>query len=139
MGYRSEVVLVVDRHAVPSFMAMLAKNTEAYDLCFNDSDEATPDYGEKGSWFIRWGHIKWYDGYEDVSPIQSFVEAMEASDLSEYGEAEAPRVLDSNGKKNPQPGDWNEHFRFVRIGEDYGDIEVRGYAFDIHVNRAIDY
>ena len=35
--------------------------------------------------------------------------------------------------------DGDEHFRFVRIGEEYEDIEVRGYAFDIHPVRGIEY
>ena len=33
----------------------------------------------------------------------------------------------------------SEMFRFVRVGEDYDDIEQRGYGFDIFVNRSIDY
>ena len=139
MGYRSQVLLVVDKHAAPAFMAMLAKNPEAHDLCFRDSDETRPGYDEPGDWLVRWDNIKWYESYKEVRAIQDFVEAMEASDLSEYGEAEAPLLSDSNGKKNPHHGDWNEHFKFIRIGEDYEDIETKGYAFDIYVNRGIDY
>ena len=142
MGYCSQVVLAVDRHAAPSFMAMLAKNTKAYDLCFNGSDEATPDYGEKGSLFIRWDQIKWYCDFDDVKPIQVFIDAMETGDLSDYGEGEAPLVefrMGQNAEKEMRPGDWNDHFRFVRLGEECGDVESKGYAFDINIDRAIDY
>ena len=38
-----------------------------------------------------------------------------------------------------EDSDKEEMFKFVRIGEDYADIEDRGYGFDMWVNRTIDY
>ena len=38
-----------------------------------------------------------------------------------------------------EAADKSEMFKFVRIGEDYDDVDNRGYGFDIHVNRSIDY
>ena len=35
--------------------------------------------------------------------------------------------------------DGDDHFRFVRLGEEYEDIEIRGYGFDIHPTRSIEY
>jgi hypothetical protein len=145
MGYRSQVVLAVAKEAAPAFMAMLAKHPEAHEMCFRHADETQTGYAEEGDWFMRWDDVKWYEGYEEVDPIQNFINAMNDGDLSDYGEPEPPvnyhTTVDKHGNevKTVHPSHWDEYFRFVRVGEDYEDIETKGCAFDIYVNRAIDY
>ncbi len=153
MGYRSQVVLAVDEKIAPAFMAMLAKETGAHDLCFRDSDEVIAQYAEEGSFLFRWDHIKWYDSYPEVKAIEAFMEAANENDLSDYGEPESPMAERQVWKEtvdpdNPTPNDkvksmvpteWTEHFRFIRIGEDHGDVEEWGYGYDIYVQRAIEY
>ena len=115
MGYRSDVVLAVNKEIMPEFLAYLATNDEAKRLVFSDHCELNQDYEVEGHLLVTWSGIKWYDGYPDVDVIEKFTcELDEDTDKSEM-------------------------FRFVRVGEEYEDIEVRGYGFDIHVNRAIDY
>jgi len=115
MGYRSDVVLAVNKEIMPEFLAYLATNDEAKCLVFSDHCELNQDYEGEGHLLVTWSGIKWYDGYPDVDVIEKFTcELDEDTDKSEM-------------------------FRFVRVGEEYEDIEVRGYGFDIHVNRAIDY
>ena len=115
MGYRSDVVLAVNKEIMPEFLAYLATNDEAKRLVFSDHCELNQDYEVEGHLLVTWSGIKWYDGYPDVDVIEKFTcELDEDTDKSEM-------------------------FRFVRVGEDYADIEQRGYGFDIHVNRAIDY
>jgi len=64
---------------------------------------------------VSWSGIKWYESYPEVNVIEKFTCEMD------------------------EETDKSEMFRFVRVGEDYEDIEQRGYGFDIHVNRSIDY
>jgi hypothetical protein len=45
-------------------------------------------------------------------------------------------VEDDDGQDS-SPGD--EHYRFVRVGEDNTDIEDRGGAFYIHPRTSIEY
>ena len=115
MGYRSEVVLAVNKEIMPEFLAHLATSDEAKSLVFSDHDHLDQDYEGEGHLLVSWSGIKWYEGFPDVNVIEKFTCEMDENT------------------------DNSEMFRFVRVGEDYEDIEVRGYGFDIHVNRAIDY
>ena len=115
MGYRSEVVLAVNKEIMPEFLAYLATNDGAKSLVFLDHCHLDRDYEGEGHLLVNWTGIKWYDGYPDVNVIEKFTCEMD------------------------EDSDNCEMFRFVRVGEDFADIEVRGYGFDIHVNRAIDY
>ena len=115
MGYRSEVVLAVNKEIMPEFLAYLATNDAAKSLVFSEHCELNQDYEGEGHLLVSWSGIKWYEGYPDVDVIEQFT--------CEYDE----------------DTDKSEMFRFVRVGEDYEDIEQRGYGFDIFVNRSIDY
>jgi len=149
MGYRSQVVLAVDEKIAPAFMAMLAKETAAHDLCFSDSDEVIAGYGEEGSFLFRWDHIKWYDSFPEVQAIEAFMQAANENDLQDYGEKTPPMVersvwsdpIERTGEriKKMVASEWSEHFRFLRIGEDYSDVDEWGYGYEIYMNRAIEY
>ena len=115
MGYRSEVVLAVNKEIMPEFLAYLATNDEAKLVVFSDHCHLDQDYCGEGHLLVNWTSIKWYEGYPDVDVIEKFTCEMDADT------------------------DKGEMFRFVRVGEDYEDIENRGYGFDIFVNRSIDY
>ena len=122
MGYRSQVVLALAEPLIPQFMVTMAKCPQARLMCFGDGDCKRDFQGEKGSLFFEWSYIKWYDSFEEVQAIEDFLSWAEDK-------------LEIDGKEI----DGDEHFRFVRIGEEYEDIEVRGYAFDIHPVRGIEY
>ena len=115
MGYRSEVVLAVNKEIMPEFLAYLATNDEAKSLVFSEHCALTQDYMGDGHLLVSWSGIKWYEGFPDVDVIEKFTCEMD------------------------EDTDNSEMFRFVRVGEEYEDIEVRGYGFDIFVNRSIDY
>ena len=123
MGYRSHVVLAIAEPLVPQFMVTLAKSPEARALCFGDTDNHSRDFqDEKGSFFFEWHGIKWYDSYEPIQAIEDFLSW--ACDTHKI-----------DGKEI----DGDEHYRFVRIGEEYDDIETRGWGFEIHPVRSIEY
>jgi len=114
LGYRSQVVLAVTKEATPYFMAMLAKNPSVKRLC-EDADTFEGNFDDSGGWIVQWDHIKWYEGYPEIDVINSFIEALESEDLSEYG-----------GPDGPSDGTWYDHFTFVKVGEDRDDIKASG-------------
>mgnify|MGYP003124467926 CR=1 FL=1 len=123
MGYRSTAILAVSKEARPYLMHFLGKEPEAMAMCFGPHADRTEDFqGAEGSVMFRFDGIKWYDSFPEVSVIEAFMVHME----------EAVDQIENLG-------DGDEHFRFVRIGEDDGDIERRGWAFDIHPVTNIEY
>ena len=120
MGYRSTAILAVSKEARPYLMHFLGKEPEAMSMCFGPhSDRVEHFQGEEGSIMFRFDGIKWYDSFPEIAAIEAFMCHMEDT-------------IDGLGE-----GD--EHFRFVRIGEDDGDVERRGWAFDIHPVTSIEY
>ena len=125
MGYRSVVVLAVKKEARPHLMHFLGGNPEAMALAFKHHDIKIEDFqGVEGSIMFQWDSIKWYDSFPDVKAIEAFMEHMGSESIE-----------DAEG--NQLDGD--ECFRFVRTGEEYDDIEQRGWAFDIYPSVGIDY
>ena len=125
MGYRSDVILAVDKEIVPHFMAALSRNEEASRMVFKHADDLIKDYQGDGNMLIRWNGIKWYEGYEDISAIQAFV-----NNPGDFG----PETVGDEGTAV-----W-DCFKFIRIGEEPEDIELQGGGFyDIYVERSITY
>ena len=114
MGYRSEIILVVGKEALPLFLTALAKEPEARSLCYSHADKRLDDY-EDGAVLFHWDHIKWYDSFKEVAAIEEFMNDCDTEDLE-------------------------DHYRFVRIGEETDDNEVRGWGFDhVYVTRSVEY
>ena len=133
MGYRSEVVLAIAPEAAPAFMAMCAKYPKVNAFCFRDADYKASGHEEEGDWIFKWDSIKWYVSYEEISEVESFMRAMEDGDLSVYGEKGQPKGDHDNSI-------WDEHYKFIRLGEDTEDCENRGQGFpDIYITRGISF
>jgi len=126
MGYRSQVVLAISKHLTPFLTLATSQNADAQALVFKYNDNFDRDYGGDKSWLLVWDSIKWYESYEDIQTIESFVQKA-CSDEYEFevdGEAQSSC----------------EHIRFVRVGEESGDIEMMGEGFwDIYANTSICY
>ena len=126
MGYRSQVVLAISKYLTPFFTLKVTQNKAAESLVFADADTFDRDYGGDKSWLLTWDSIKWYEGYEDIQALESFIEEA-CGDEYEFevdGEAQAS----------------SEHIRFVRVGEEHEDIEFRGDGFwDIYPSTTINY
>ena len=126
MGYRSQVVLAISKHLTPFLTLATSQNAEAQSLVFKYADTFERDYGGDKSWLIVWDGIKWYDSYEDIQTICKFIDDA-ICDEYEF-EVEGNKELSS------------EHIRFVRVGEDSGDIEMLGDGFwDIYPHTNICY
>ena len=126
MGYRSQVVLAISKHLTPFLTLACAQNVEAQALVFKHADDFRRNYSGDKSWLLVWDAIKWYESYEDIKTIEKFVsEAI--CDEYEF-EVEGNKELSS------------EHIRFVRVGEESGDIEMMGDGFwDIYPSTHINY
>ena len=126
MGYRSQVVLAISKHLTPFLTLEASQNEEAQALVFKHADTFERDYGGDKSWLLVWDGIKWYDSYEDIQTICKFIDD---AICDEY-QFEIDGELQSSA----------EHIRFVRVGEDSGDIEMLGDGFwDIYPSTHISY
>jgi hypothetical protein len=127
MGYRSQVVLAISKHLTPFLTLATSQNAEAQTLVFKDADTFDRDYGEDKSWLLVWDGIKWYDSFEEVQTICKFIDE---AVCDEY------QFEDDDGNA----GASSEHIRFVRVGDDSGDIEMLGDGFwDIYPSTHINY
>ena len=127
MGYRSEVVLAVSKQAMPHFLSVMAKQPEVRTMVFKDHDTLEENYDGEGTLLVVWQSIKWYDSWPEVQAINSFVEELDGDYLDGF---ELP--------KGEYQGD---HVRFVRLGEDMDDIDVKGtlHEYDINFCRTLSY
>ena len=126
MGYRSQVVLAISKHLTPFLTLKVTQNKAAESLVFADADTFDRDYGGDKSWLLVWDAIKWYESYEDIQALEKFIEEA-CSD--EY-------KFEIDGKKEHS----SEHIRFVKVGEESDDIELRGDGFwDIYPHTSISY
>jgi len=95
-------------------------------LVFNDADYFERNYENEKSWLIRWDSIKWYDSFEEVQTICKFIDE---AICDEY-QFEIEGEIQSSA----------EHIKFVRVGEESGDIEMLGDGFwDIYPSTTICY
>ena len=127
MGYRSQVVMAISKELVPFLLLATSKNKEAEELVFKDAYTFDRNYDNNKSWLLTWDGIKWYEGYADIDAIENFMTDAESGDWV---------ITDDDG----QDVHSEELFRFVRVGEEHGDVEVRGSGFwDITAVTSIQY
>ena len=127
MGYRSSVVLAISKHLTPFLTLACAQEPEAQSLVFKHNDKFDRDYGGDKSWLFVWDGIKWYDSFEEIQTICKFIDD---AVCDEY------QFEDDDGNA----GASSEHIRFVRVGEESGDIEMLGDGFwDIYPSTTISY
>ena len=110
MGYRSEVVLAVNPDAYAILTTVLARGGKFFNLF---KEASTEPYDGEDSMVYSWKQVKWYPNYPDVAAVEDFMSRLELEDM-------------------------DESFRFVRVGEDCDDTEVRGNGFPIFVKQTIE-
>ena len=124
MGYRSQVCIGMTDDAMRLFRTMMEHLPEGHEVhsLIKDAEtqrhshpwqnaHKTPNVNCEDKWY--WDYVKWYDGYECVDFIETFL-----SDCI------------------PE-----EDYRLVRIGEESDDVEERGDYWDaeIHIHRSISW
>ena len=73
---------------------------------YDDATEKT----KIGCFYFSWEHIKWYDSYDEISKLHTF--------LQEH----------------------DDHYRFLRLGESVEDVEEEGYSEEYYysISRSVD-
>lgn len=109
MGYRSDVCLALNKNG----MAVLKEKLASEDI--TDKTRSEVEYllshadqhldADSGAECWKWADVKWYDCDPVYYPEVDFIEKLMA-DLDE------------------------EDYRFMRVGEDYDDLEVNGCYLD---------
>lgn len=118
MGYRSEVGLVLTRAGVDVLNKKLAGPEVSEET--RKEVESLLAYAayrytdsESGAEVWLWDWIKWYPDYQDIALLGTLMNELEDKD-----------------------------YRFIRIGEEYDDTEVRGgfweNPFGLELNRSIE-
>ena len=113
MGYRSQVVFAVDSKLMNSLLVKLSQCPKAFDLLFK---EAERESREDGSTLFELSDIKWYDANPAVATLEDWMLHLDEESFDD-SETDCP----------------DEWFRFVRLGEEFGDCEDRGYYDGWHV------
>ena len=122
MGYRSEVVLAVSKELMPHFLGVLAKHPTVRPLVFKDHSSLHENYDGEETFVVSWDGIKWYEGYPEIDALNKFIDECDGDDIEGIEDA-------------------HEHFRFLRLGEDYDDMIEKGelHCGDICFNRSISF
>ena len=131
MGYRSEVVLAVSDKMMPHFLGHLSQcDDAAYKFVFMETDQKIEDYDGDGTTVFSWSDVKWYDSFSEVKAIDDFV-SMNTDYLSGI----------CKDIEEFQRGGYNEHFRFVRVGESYADADEKGWLCEdvIGIRRTLTF
>ena len=99
MGYRSQIIFVVEKPLVGSLLTLFATNPTVREMLTCDNPIEANDNGDM-LFQIDW--IKWYEDFDDVQALEDWM-------LEHDGEHE-------------------EHYSFNRLGEEFGDHDRRGFA-----------
>ena len=114
MGYYSKVVIGLSEEANQKFQKELeilkADEKQKY---LADKVEKLLSFAEKkrynAAYIYQWDWIKWYSGFREVEWIEDFINPLDL-----------------------------EEFRFLRIGEENGDIDFRGWNEDANFEPVTD-
>lgn len=120
MGYRSDVVMAVDRKIYNSLLLL----DKIPHLIAKEVSHTT----DSAVYWVFQG-VKWWDHYEDVAPYETLMDTLEEGGPCSALVAECMRERRTDA------------FGFLRIGEDSDDISQRGspHDFDIYLHCAIDF
>ncbi len=111
MGYYSEVGLCLNKAAHAAMLKKLARQNketkkEVKELLAYADKYIAHSKIEEGSVLYHWEWVKWYNSYTEVKFVEEFLQTL--------GVDEEVELL----------------YRFVRIGEEYDDIEFLGGYYD---------
>jgi len=110
MGYRSEVILVVDKKLVGNLLTLFSQKPEVRKMLIGDNSIKCNDDGDM---MFHIDYIKWYDSYDEVRALTEWMD--DADDIDEYA------------------------YSFNRLGEEFGDHESRGHseAWTVYPNQSL--
>ena len=115
MGYRSDVAIAVGKYKIAEFEKMYEKE------CFFPVIKKYENYN-----VYYWESVKWYLDYSVIKEIMTFLEQLD---------------WDYENKIFPEELWINNHYGFMRVGEETEDIEMLGepYEYNMYINRSIEF
>lgn len=117
MGYRSDVYIKCEKNAFEEIRNAYTKHDFAPSkIMKNQNDEFT----------LIWDSVKWYDHFEEVIEIEKVLRKLNSEHREDNFGDESYDFLAYN---------------FVRIGEDYGDVETKTNDYDFEgfcIIRTVD-
>ncbi len=114
MGYRSEVVLAFDPRVKPLLACVFAKHPKVLGLCLDGLQREDEDVI-----YYRWDYIKWFHGAAEIDALEDFMDKLDNEDQLFINDEEVEGC---------------ELYRFVRVGEEHGDVDDRGHGFGCDIN-----
>ena len=115
MGYISEVKICLKKDNYEELRARLLKN-ETYEYMFNDGFFELTELDDGDVVVCSWDSIKWYPTFEEIRIIEDYLAELESQNIE---------------------------YRFIRVGEEYSDVEFKelygdGSCDRINVYQSID-
>ncbi len=111
MGYYSEVGLCLNKASHDKMLACLKEQnediqSEIQELLLDAERYQAHDKDNQETTLYHWSWLKWYTSYNEVKFMEDFLKSLTDDDDSPL------------------------QYRFVRIGEEYEDIEVHGSYYE---------
>ena len=111
MGYRSDVAIAMTKKAAELLKTKLAEATPDQRYLLDNPDLYEVDSKTEEALW-RWHYVKWYEEFDEVAFIDNYLKELSIDD-----------------------------YLFIRLGENYDDIELRGdfwgNVFELGVSTAI--
>lgn len=115
MGYRSEVGIKCGENAYKMFEQAI--KDDGFNTWFVPN---TVYKDSNNNYTLSWEWVKWYDEFDEVQNIEHVMDMLD--DIADYD------------------NDKGYGYHFIRIGEEYDDIEERYTDYlDFYVTRTIDF
>jgi hypothetical protein len=120
MGYRSEIAIAIHKEVIGEFLTFLKTTKVMHEIFGEHGFTLDKDFQGKGHWLFTESQIKWYadyaDDYPEVDAFEKFFDFMDEDDKTQ------------------------DKYRFVRIGEEHDDLELRGYWYEseLYVKTTIE-
>ena len=102
MGYYSQVKLCLKKDAYEDLRERLLKN-EIYDYMFDEGFFYLTELEDDNIVICTWNEIKWYSTYKEIKIIEDYLTELDDKKIE---------------------------YRFIRVGEEYNDIEFREFYGD---------
>ena len=112
MGYRSSIHLGINSTALEEWLTHLATNPKAFEIIEGAvGGMIRAKYGV----YLNWEYVKWYNSYPEVKQVEAFLSKLENLDR-------------------------DDEFSFLRLGEEFGDVENRGNSdhFEFYPVQAVE-
>ena len=112
MGYRSSIHLGINSTALEEWLTHLATNPKAFEIIEGaEGGMIRTKYGV----YLNWEYVKWYNSYPEVKQVEDFLSFLEEHDR-------------------------DDEFSFLRLGEEFGDVENRGNSdhFEFYPVQAVE-